>query len=388
MSKFDELMVIRRTHKYSSNFDIPCSLFLVPCSIFKRELGAKLIFMFRFEEIENLYSFGLIPILIGVFLWMWYARKRAMEKFADVSLLDQLIPQMSRYKHTIKFVLLMLGLSALIIAWANPQWGAKREKVKRKSVDVFIALDISESMLATDISPNRLERAKRFAQDLVEKLKGERIGTIIFAGNAYLQMPLTTDYAAAEMFLQSTNTRMAPTQGTAISEAIQLAEQSFEQDNKQHKAMVIISDGENHDEEALSKAKEVRQNGMLIYTVGVGTTQGSLIPVEIAGFRDYKRDKDGQAVKTAINEQMLADLATAGDGDYFNISDGDKIITALQERIEKIEKREFETRSFTEYESYFQWFIALALLFIIGEFFLSYRKNKYLKGKDMFTPSP
>jgi len=343
--------------------------------------------MFRFEEIEHLYIFGAIPVLIGVFLWMWYARKRAMEKFADVSLLDQLIPQMSRYKHFIKFVLLMLGLSALIIAWANPQWGAKREKVKRKSVDVFIALDISESMLATDISPNRLERAKRFAQDLVEKLKGERIGTIIFAGNAYLQMPLTTDYAAAEMFLTSANTRMAPTQGTAISEAIQLAEQSFEQDNKQHKAMVIISDGENHDEDALTKAKEVRQNGMLIFTVGVGTTQGSLIPVEIAGLRDYKRDKDGKAVKTAINEQMLADLATAGDGDYFNISDGEKIITALQERIEKIEKREFETRSFTEYESYFQWFIALALLFIIGEFFLSYRKNSYLKGKDMFTPN-
>lgn len=340
--------------------------------------------MFRFEEIENLYAFGLLPILIGVFLWMWYARKRAMEKFADVSLLDQLIPQMSKYKHLIKFTFLMLGLTALIIAWANPQWGAKRDKVKRKSVDVFIALDISESMLANDISPNRLERAKRFAQQLVDELKGERMGTIIFAGNAYLQMPLTTDYAAAQMFLRSANTRMAPTQGTAITEAIKMAEQSFEENNKQHKAMVIISDGENHDQEALAKAKEARENGMLIFTVGVGTVQGGLIPIEIAGFQDYKKDKSGKTIRTAINEQMLADLATAGGGEYYNISDGEKIVTALQERIEKIEKREFETRSFTDFESHFQWFIALALLFIIAEFFISYRKSKYLQGKDIF----
>ncbi|HFC01272.1 MAG TPA: VWA domain-containing protein, partial [Phaeodactylibacter sp.] len=314
--------------------------------------------MFKYEEIEHLYALGIIPILIGVFFWMWNARKRALEEFADASLYQQLMPQMSPYKHQIKFTLLMLGLSALIIGWANPQWGAKREKVKRKSVDVFIALDISESMLATDISPNRLERAKRFAQQLVEKLKGDRIGTIIFAGNAYLQMPLTTDYAAAKLFLKTANTRMAPTQGTAISEAIDLAEKSFEQNNKQHKAMVIISDGENHDEEALARAKEARENGMLIFTVGVGTPQGSLIPMEVNGFRDYKKDKNGQAVKTTINEQMLADLAAAGSGTYFNISDGEKIITALQERISKIEKQEFETRSFTEYESYFQWFIA------------------------------
>ncbi|MEM6967554.1 MAG: VWA domain-containing protein, partial [Bacteroidota bacterium] len=246
--------------------------------------------MFRFEDVEHLYAFGVIPVLIGVFLLMWYARKQAMEKFADVSLLDQLVPQMSKYKHTIKFSLLMLGLALLIIGFANPQWGKKMEKAKRKSVDVFIALDISESMLANDISPNRLERAKRFAQQLVDELKGERMGTIIFAGNAYLQMPLTTDYAAAQLFLRSANTKMAPTQGTAIAEAIDLAERSFEQTNKQHKAMVIISDGENHDDEAIARAQEANENGMLIFTVGVGTPQGSLIPIEMAGFTDYKKD--------------------------------------------------------------------------------------------------
>lgn len=341
--------------------------------------------MFRFEEIENLYAFGLLPILIGVFIWMWYARKRTMEKFADASLFQQLVPDMSQYKHKIKFTLLMLGLTALIVAWSNPQWGAKREKVKRKSVDVFIALDISESMLAHDISPNRLDRAKRFTQNLVEELKGERIGTIIFAGNSYLQMPLTTDYAAAQLFLKSTNTGMAATQGTAISEAIDLAEQSFEQNDKQHKAMVIISDGEDHDGEAIARAKAANEKGMLIFTVGVGSTKGSLIPItNLAGIRDYKKDKEGKAVRTALNEQMLSDLATAGNGAYYNIADGEKVITALQNSISKMEKQEFEARSFTEYESYFQWFIFLALLFIVGEFFISYRKNKYLKGKDIF----
>ena len=340
--------------------------------------------MFRYEHIEYLLALGIIPVLIGVFFWMWYARKRAMDRFADSNLINQLAPQMSKYKHKVKFGLLLLGLTALIIAFANPQWGAKREKAKRKSVDVFIALDISESMLATDISPNRLERAKRFAQQLVEELKGERIGTIIFAGNAYLQMPLTTDYAAAQLFLKSANTRMAPTQGTAISEAIDLAEQSFEQTNKQHKALIIISDGENHEEEAIARAGEAYENGLMIFTIGVGTAQGSMIPIEVAGFSDYKKDKDGRTVRTALNEQMLTDLATAGAGVYFNISDGEQIIPVLQDRISKIEKREFETRSFTDYESYFQWFIALALIFILAEFVISYRKNKYLEGKDFF----
>lgn len=340
--------------------------------------------MFKFEVPEHLYAFIAIPVLIAFFVAMWYARKRAIERFGNSSLMEQLMPQMSRYKHTIKFVLLMLGLALLIIGWANPQWGAKREKVKRKSVDLFIALDISESMLAEDIGPNRLDRAKRFSQRLINELKGDRIGVIIFAGNAYLQMPLTTDYAAANLFLRSANTSMAPTQGTAIDEAITMAEQSFEEDNKQHKALIVISDGENHSEEAVARAKEARENGLLIFTVGVGTERGGLIPITMSGFRDNKRDKNGQPIRTSLNEPMLQELAEIGDGAYFNIADGDGVITALRQQIDKIEKREFEARSFTEYESYFQYFIALALLFILSEFFLSYRKSKWLKGKDIF----
>jgi len=193
---------------------------------------------FRFENIDYLYALLLLPIFMLLFWLIQRARKNAFDKFGNSTLLAQLMPAYSKYKHTTKFALLLVGLSFLIVGWANPQWGTKKEKVKRKSVDVFIALDISQSMMAEDIRPNRMERARRFAQNLVEKLRGDRLGIILFAGNAYLQMPLTTDYAAAQLFLRSANPNQAPAQGTAISEAIDLAEQSFEEDNKQHKAIL------------------------------------------------------------------------------------------------------------------------------------------------------
>ena len=340
--------------------------------------------MFRFENIDHLYAFGLIPVLIIFFVIALMARKRAIERFGDSSLMAQLMPKMSKYKHTVKFIILMFALAFLVVGWANPQWGTKKEKVKRKSVDVFIALDISQSMLAEDIPPNRMERAKRFAQDLIEKLKGDRVGLIIFAGNAYLQMPMTTDYAAAQLFLRTANPDMAPSQGTAISDAIDMAKQSFEEENKSHKALVVITDGENHDQETLDMAKQANEDGLLIFTVGVGTPQGAKIPVFYGNRRGFKIDKTGQEVVSKLNEQMLLDLANEGDGSYFNIAAGDKVVEALRERIDRLEKREFEMRAFEEYESYFQYFIGFALLLLIIEFVISYRKNKFMEGKDIF----
>jgi len=341
--------------------------------------------MFRFENFEYLWALVAIPILVAFFVLTWYARKRAISKFGNESLIARMTPQFSRYKHIIKFILLMVGLAFLIVGWANPQWGTKKEKVTRKSSDVFIALDISESMLAEDVRPSRLDRARKFAQSLVKELKGERIGTIIFAGNAYLQMPLTTDYAAGELFLKSANPSMAPSQGTAISDAIDLAEQSFEEDNKHHKALVIITDGENHDQEAIQRAKEANDNGLLIFTVGVGTTEGGYIPINVGGRVDYKRDKTGNFVQTRLNPELVRDLAEAGNGASFSlIDDTENIVSQLRDRIDKIEKREFEQRSFSEFESYFQYFIGFALLLIIIEFLLSYRKSKFMKGKDIF----
>lgn len=341
---------------------------------------------FRFENADFLYALLIIPFFILLFLWIQRARKQAFERFGNTSLLTQLMPHYSRYKHTFKFVLLLLGLSFLIIGWANPQWGTKKEKVKRKSVDIFIALDISQSMLAEDIPPSRMERARRFAQNLVEQLKGDRLGLILFAGNAYLQMPLTTDYAAAQLFLKSANPNQAPSQGTAISEAIDLAEQSFEEDNKQHKAIIIISDGETHDEDALVRADLAARNGLLIYTIGVGTPTGGFIPTVIGGRQDFKRDKSGNPVRTSLNEEMMRDLSEAGRGFYFNLSASnvDELTTSLRNGIDQLEKREFEARVFNEYESYFQYFIAAALLFFIIEFIISYRKNRWMGEADLF----
>ena len=339
--------------------------------------------LFRFENIEHLYALLAIPVLVIFFVLAWQARKKALAKFGEHAIVKQLMPSMSRFKQYTKFSLLLLALSLLVIGWANPQWGTKREKVKRKSIDIFIALDISQSMMSEDIRPNRLERAKQFAQKLVKGLKGERIGLILFAGNSYLQMPLTTDYAAAMLFIKSANTSMAPTQGTAIGEAIELGEGSFEEDNKHHKAMVFITDGETHDDEALEQAKKAYDNGLLIYTVGVGSPQGGFVPTQINGRQDYKRDKTGNPVTTKLNEQMLGDLADASGGAYFNLIDGDQIIASLRESINKIEKREFEQRSFSEFESYFQYFIALALLLLIVEFVTSFRRSKWMEGKDL-----
>ena len=342
--------------------------------------------MFKFEYIEHLYGFAIIPLLAIAFLWMWMMRKRAIQKMGEQPLIARLMPKFSKYKHIVKFLLLTIALSTLIIAWANPQWGTKKEKVARKSADIFIALDISNSMLAEDVRPNRLERAKQFGMKLIDALRGERLGIIIFAGNAYLQMPLTTDYAAATLFMKSANTDLAPSQGTAISEAIDLAERSFKEDNKHHKALVIITDGENHDQEAIERMQKANNNGLLAFTVGVGTSEGASIPVMLGGGRrDLKRDNTGNPIRTAINEDMLRKLASAGAGSYFNLAQGEEVLDDLRNKLEKVEKRELEQRSFSEFESYFQYFIAVGLLLIIIEFLLSYKKSKWMEGKDFFN---
>lgn len=339
--------------------------------------------MFRFEHPLYLYGLALIPALTLFFYLMRRLRAKSLSRFGERGLVHRLMPQVSMLKHPFKFGMLMVAFFLLCIALANPQWGTKREKVKRKASDVIIALDISNSMLSDDVKPNRLERARTFVLDLVSSLKGERIGSIVFAGNAYLQMPLTTDYAAAALFLKSANPDQAPTQGTAISEAIDVAEKAFGEESKNNKVLIILSDGEDHDSDALARAKEARNNGLLIFTIGVGTTEGGVIPFDFGGVKDYKRDETGQPVKTKINETMLRELANAGEGEYFNIANTSGVINALKNRVDKLEKRELEARSFTEFESYFQWFLFPALLILIWEFMMPYRKSNW-EERDIF----
>ena len=341
--------------------------------------------MFRFENQEYLYAWMIIPILVLFFYIAWIARKRALQRFGSLELVQRLMPQASNFKHVLKFILLAFALIILVIGWANPQWATKKQEFKAKGVDVVVALDISQSMMAEDISPSRLDRAKRFAQDLVRSLYGDRIGFIIFAGNAFLQAPITQDYTYVMSSIRSANPNMAPNQGTAIGDVIEVAERSFEADNKKHKVLIIISDGETHDEEAMEQAQKASGNGLLILTVGVGTDDGSFIPTYVGGQLDYKRDDTGNPVRSRMDEKMLKELSKTGGGEYFNLLAGiEPVSKALRERIDQVEKREYEERVFTDFESYFQYFIGIGLLLLIIEFFIPYKKSKLSIGKGLF----
>jgi Ca-activated chloride channel family protein len=340
--------------------------------------------MFRFEHSEYLYYLAAIPVLIGIYMLYKIWVRKDFNNLGNNSVVKRLIDGWSVHRQWIKFILLLISISFIIVAWSNPQWGNKKEKVKAKSADIFIAIDISQSMLAQDISPSRLEKVKKFGQKLILSLRGERIGVILFAGQAYLQMPLTTDYSAAELFVSSANTNLAGTQGTAITEAIDLAERSFEPDNKHHKALIMISDGENHDEEAIDRAKRANENGLKIFTLGAGTVEGGFIPIMIRGRETYKKDKEEKLVRSRMNEDLLREIARAGDGAYFSIEKDEEAIKALKDQIARIEKREVEQRSYTEYASYFQYFLAIGILFLILEFLISNKSSNWLKKQDIF----
>lgn len=339
--------------------------------------------MFRFETSEFLYLLLLLPIMALVFFLLLKLKERSLSKLGDPEIIKRLFPNWSRRKEWIKTFLVLAGLGLAIIAWANPQWGARKQKVKAKRSDVIIALDISRSMMAEDISPNRLERAKRFTTSLIKELRGERIGLIYFAGSAYLQMPLTADYAAAELFVKSANTTLAGTQGTAIAEAIDLAQVTFGTENPTQKALILISDGENHDQESLEAAAIAQENGTFIFTVGVGTEEGAMIPYEVNGKRQYKVDNSGNPVKSALNVGLMQDVANAAGGKFYMMNQNPTLFNEIKAQINKLEKQEVEQRSLTDFVSYFQYFLFFGILFFILEYFLSNtsRKNWSLREK-------
>jgi Ca-activated chloride channel family protein len=333
--------------------------------------------MFRFQHPEYLYLLLLVPLLAGLFYGSRLLRRQALKRLGEENLLGRIMPGRSEGKLRFKFVVFLMGTALLILSLSNPQWGTARKPATMEAADVLIALDISRSMLATDVARNRLEAAKRFAQELVSALPFERIGCIFFAGSAYLQTPLTLDHREVQLILKSADPGMLSSQGTALGETLQLAAGALPADAKGNRVLVIISDGEAHDEEVVEQARKTHQQGFLLYTVGVGTTRGSYIPVRAAGGRsDYVRDQAGQPVLSALDEQLLQDIAAEGQGTYFHLASGSAgIIRTLQEQIDQLEKQEFERPVFSEYASYFQYFLAAALLLLTLEFGLSYRKG-------------
>lgn len=344
--------------------------------------------MFRFENPIFLYGLLWLLLLIALTIGLMRRSRAALARLGDFQTIQRLLPTYEPYKKNLKFVLWTVAVFAVIIALANPQFGTKKERVKRKSVDVIVALDVSRSMLAQDIAPNRLERAKQFTVKLIEQLKGNRIGTVVFAGNAYLQMPLTIDYATAQVFVKSATCEMVPVQGTALADALAKAQQSFPKDSKTHKALIIVTDGEDHDSEALSAVKKAAAADILVFTVGVGTANGVPIPeLTEDGVTRFKIDESGKQIITKLNEEALTDLAKAGSGSYFNLasSNNDEIIAALRKSVDELEKTEFEMRMFSSYESYYQYFVFLALLCLLVDSYISFRKNKWLAARDIFN---
>jgi len=337
--------------------------------------------MIQFERPDILYLLILIPILVIWFIILQSQKKRRMQQFGEDDLLKVLMPDSSKSRPRTKFWFLNIAFIFFIIGLANPQIGSKLQEMKRKGVEIIIALDVSNSMMAEDIKPNRLKRAKRTISQLIDKLRGDKVGLIVFAGKAYVQMPTTTDYHAAKMFLSSISPGIVPVQGTAIGEAIELGTNSFSPKNDKNKVLLIITDGENHEEGAVKLTEEATQKGIHVYTIGMGLPQGTPIPVYTRyGRKDYRRNKNGEIVMTKLNETMLQQIASAGEGEYIPANQLDN----LMDDIQKMDKQEFESRIYSDYEDRFQYFFGIALLFLILEFITLNRKNKYLKNVNLF----
>jgi Ca-activated chloride channel homolog len=340
--------------------------------------------MFRFANPEYFWGLLIIPLLLVLFIYSRIKRQKAIRLFGSENTMKLMMPNVSRPRPVFKFIIVMLALVFFITGLARPQFGSKLKKVKREGVELMIVLDVSNSMMAEDIEPNRLERAKRAIARLIDKLKNDKIGLIVFAGQAYTQLPITTDYNSAKLFLASVSPELIPVQGTAIGAAIDLATRSFTPSKESNKAIIIITDGENHEDDAVGAAKAASEKGIVVHTIGMGLPQGSPIPVFINGQKEYRKDNDGKPVVTKLDETMLEQIAATGKGIYIRANNAQVGLNTLFDEINKMQKTEMESRIYSEYNDQFQilFIIGLALLFI--EFLILERKNKYLKNIRLF----
>jgi Ca-activated chloride channel family protein len=336
--------------------------------------------MFRLAHPQFLYLLLIIPLLVLLFVYARQRKKKALSSFGDFNLVKRLMPEYSGARQVFKFIIWSTAWLFLVIGMADPQTGSKLEKIKRKGVDMVFALDVSNSMLAQDITPNRLERAKQSIVHLLGKLENDRVGLVIFAGKAYIQMPLTTDYSAARLFLSDINPGMVPVQGTAIGDAIETSVSSFG-NTKQSKAIVVISDGENFEDNAIEAARAASSKGIRVYTIGIGLPEGAPIPVYSGNTQiGYKKDASGTTVITRMNEPMLQDIAKAGNGIFVRANNSQSGVQEVFDQINKLEKAEYNEAYFSDYEDRFQFFILAALILVFGEVLIADRKGR-LAGK-------
>ena len=339
---------------------------------------------FRFAHPEYFYLLLVIPVFSFLFIISRINRRRSLRLFGDHELVAQLMPSVSTARPIIKFIIWMLALTFITTALAQPQFGSKLLTSKRKGVELIIALDVSNSMMAEDIKPNRLERAKRAIAKLTERLRDDKLGLIVFAGQAYVQLPITTDYVSAKLFLDAINTSIVPVQGTAIGAAIDMSRKSFTPDFKGSKAIIVITDGENHEDDAVGSAKSAKKDNIVVHTVGMGLPQGVPIPVGGEGSRDFLKDKSNNVVITKLDEKMLTEIANAGGGSYIRANNTEVGLNNLFNEIEKMEKTTMDSREYSEYDEQFPLFLSIAFALILLDFMVLDRKNKWLRNFRLF----
>ena len=339
--------------------------------------------MFRFEDPIYLWLLVLIPILALVRFVTYRNQKKRLRKFGDLKLLKALMPDVSHFRPRVKFWLLLAALALLIVMLARPQMGTKISQEKRTGIETIIALDISNSMLAEDIVPSRLDRSKMMVENLVDHFTNDKIGLIVFAGDAFVQLPITSDYVSAKMFLSSIDPSMMATQGTDIATAINMAVSSFTQEEGIGKAVIVITDGEDHEGGALEAAEEAKKKGMSVYVLGVGSTQGA--PIPIPGTGDYMKDNTGNTVMSALNEEMCRQVAQAGGGVYIHVENNSAAQQQLDNELDKLSKKETSTTVYSDFDEQFQAFAILALLLLIIEICIFDRRNPLLKNLSLFS---
>lgn len=338
--------------------------------------------MLRFEDPSYLWLLWLIPVLVLVRLVGWRRRKAKLKRLGDPELLKQLMPNISKYRPTVKFVLMLAALALLIVMVARPQMGSKISHDKRHGIETIICLDISSSMLAQDVAPSRLDKSKMLIENLVDNFNNDKIGLIVFAGDAYVQLPITSDYVSAKMFLQNINPSLIQTQGTNIGEAIALASKSFSQQENVGRAIIVITDGENHEEGAQEAAAAANKQGVNVFILGIGNPQGAPIPM---GDGSYLKDHSGNTVMTALNEQMCRELAQAGKGEYIHVDNTSDAERKLNDDITKLQKGDVTSVVYSAYDEQFQAVGILVILLLIIEICINEIKNPLLKNIKLFN---
>lgn len=336
--------------------------------------------MFRFAEPQYLYLLIILPILVAVFVFYRRAQRKRLARFGDMEIIAQLMPEASPRRVRNKFILLLTVFALLIAALAQPQFGAKLREVKRSGVEIMLAVDVSRSMLAEDFKPNRLERTKNAVSRLVEQLEKDRVGMVVFAGDAFIQLPITSDYVSAKTFIRTISPDIVPVQGTSLSKAIELASRSFSEQSQKSRAIILVSDGESHDDDPIAAAQAAKEKGIVIYTVGIGTPEGA--PISING--EMMKDDEGNMVVTKLSEETLQQIAVLTGGTYVRATNQSVGLEEILKRIKAMEQQEFSSLAFAGYNDQFHYLVALALALLLFEFVMIDRKNRILSRISIF----